>query len=40
MIPYINYLLSDLQREIFISIDKVNAMRARAKFLHPNLSKF
>ena len=40
MILDINYLLSKLQREIYISIDAVNAMHTRAKFLHPDLLKF
>ena len=40
MKPDINYLLSKIQIERYLSIDVVNAMREREKFLHPDLSKF
>ena len=38
--PDINNLLLKLQIEIYLSIDSVNAMLARAKFLHLDLSEF
>ena len=40
MIPDIGSLLLKLQRERYLSIDSVNEIRASAKFLHPDLSKF